>query len=341
MRLREIKGRTLGVPVCGVGRELESWETWGRGKSAPAEAVEGQSGAGRMKPNLGGPCPVHQQRRGAPGGDSREGARWVCPWCGGATGKAPVGRGPQAVRIVASPWFHDFHCMSGPRLCGSPNSPQIWLRPPALTPMTGRQVLKEGLFAGRPGSASPWASWPPSGRVAVGPQNASGVSTGRQCHHRARPFLCPSLLEGRGQARRGPGFLWLSCYLREVPSQKTVAAVTLVTSLWRLVGPGGRELSAQLALGAGARAGMPPSSGGFQGRRMDCAWKSASLPLGTAPEAAAAPCPQSLCQSRGRGGLPWQSSGSDATLPMRDSQVELVVKNPLAKAGDPRDGFDP
>lgn len=209
--------------MCGVGRELEPWETWGRGKSAPAEAVEGQSGAGRMEPNLGGPCPVHQQRRGAPGGDSREGARWVCPWCGGATGKAPLGRGPQAVRVVASPRFHDFHCISGSRLCGSPNSPQVWLRPPALMPMTGKQLIKEGLLAGPPGSASPWASRPLSGRVAVGPQNASGVSTGRQYRRRARPFLCPSLLEGRGQAQGGPGFLWPSCYLREVPSQNIMA----------------------------------------------------------------------------------------------------------------------
>ena len=44
-----------------------------------------------------------------------------------------------------------------------------------------------------------------------------------------------------------------------------MAAVTLVTSPWRLVGPGGRELSAQLALGAGARAGMrPPLQGTFR-----------------------------------------------------------------------------
>ena len=144
------------------------------------------------------------------------------------------------------------------------------------------------------------------------------------------------------QASFGPAAASGRSVLRKAWCRSPRAAVTLVTSPWRLVGPGGRELSAQLALGAGAWAGMPPPtpSGDFQGRRMDCSWKSNSVPLGAAPEEAAAPCPQRVpgaFQSRGRGGLPRQSNGSDATLPVRDSQVELVVKNPLAKARDARD----
>ena len=170
-----------------------------------------------------GPCPVHQQRREAPGGDSREGAHWVCPWCGGATGKAPtMGQGPTGSKSRGFPCFHDFYSISGPTLCGSPNSPQTWLRPPVLPPMTGKQLIKEGLLAGPPGSASPWASRPCGGRVAVGPRNASGVSTRRHCHGRITPFLCSSLLEGWGQAQGGPGFLWPSCCLREVRSQKSM-----------------------------------------------------------------------------------------------------------------------
>ena len=294
-----------------------------------------------------GPCPVHQQRREAPGGDSREGARWVCPWCGGATGKAPtMGQGPTGSKSRGFPCFHDSHSISGPTLCGSPNSPQTWLRPPVLTPMTGKQLIKEGLLAGPPGSASPWASRPRSGRVAVGPRNASGVSTRGRCHGRATPFLCPSLLEGWGQAQGGPGFLWPSCCLREVHSQKSMVQEPqgcCNSGNISLEAGGAWRARAQCAAGTGGRSlgwDAPPFSGDFQGRRIDCSWKSTSVPLGAAPEEAAAPCPQRVpgaFQSRGQGGLPRQSNGSDATLPVRDSQVELVVKNPVAKARDARD----
>lgn len=43
------------------------------------------------------------------------------------------------------------------------------------------------------------------------------------CHRRASPFLCSSLLGGRGQAQGGPGFPLPSCCLWEVPSQKPAA----------------------------------------------------------------------------------------------------------------------
>ena len=188
MRLKEIKGRTLGVPVCGVGREgVRVLGDMGWGKSAPAEAREGQSGAGHVEPNLGGVPALFTGRGGRPQvGTVGRGHFGFSPWCGGATGKAPtVGRGPTGSKS------RDSHSISGPTLCGFPNSPQIWLRPPVLTPMTGKQLIKEGLVAGPPEVPAPGLQ-----DLAVGPWNASGVSPRCHCHCRARPFLSPSLLEG-------------------------------------------------------------------------------------------------------------------------------------------------
>ena len=54
------------------------------------------------------------------------------------------------------------------------------------------------------------------------------------------------------QASFGPAAASGRSVLRKAWCRSPRAAVTLVTSPWRLVGPVGRELSAQLALGAGA-----------------------------------------------------------------------------------------
>lgn len=126
MRLREIKGRTLGVPVCGVGREGESWETWGRGKSAPAEATEGQSGAGRVEPNLGGVPALFTSRGGRPQvGTVGRGHVGFVPGVVGPQGRLPQwGRGPQAVRVVASPASMTPTAFQAPRCVVLPTAPK-------------------------------------------------------------------------------------------------------------------------------------------------------------------------------------------------------------------------
>ena len=106
------------------------------------------------------------------------------------------------------------------------------------------------------------------------------------------PFSLPASWKG------GPGFLWPSCCLREVHSQKSVVQEPRGcrnSGNISLEAGGARRARAQCAAGTGGWSpgwDAPPSSGDFQGRRMDCSWKSASVPLGAAPEEAAAPCPQ-------------------------------------------------
>ena len=96
----------------------------------PQKPQKGSSGAGCVEPSFGGVPALLTSRGLRPQEGAVGGARWVWPWCGGDTGKAPTVReGPQAVRAMASTWFHDLHSVSGPAACGSPNSPQIWLRP--------------------------------------------------------------------------------------------------------------------------------------------------------------------------------------------------------------------
>lgn len=144
-------------------------------------------------------------------------------------------------------------------------------------------------------SSSRWAS-------CEGTRPASGISTGGHCHHRARSFLssaCPTscgprLSAGRGQAVSGPSLALVQLLAGEVPSQKPAArwpgATGDISPEAGWAGPPVRRGERAAGTGFRAWAGVrsPPLRGTFQAGRTDRPRKSPSVPLGAAPEEAAA-----------------------------------------------------
>lgn len=100
--------------------------------------------------------------------------------------------------------------------------PQIWLRPPVLTPMTGKQLIKEGLVAG------PRKCQPLGFKIlAVGPWNASALALGVIVTAGPAPFSLPAS-EGVVQASLAQLLPSGRSILRKVWCRAPEAAVTLV-----------------------------------------------------------------------------------------------------------------
>lgn len=87
-------------------------------------------GQDSSNPALEHPCLHNQQRAEASCGRSREKACSGCPWYDGYRESSHREERPRAARATAPSGA--YMSVAGPVVCGSPNSPQNWVRPSVL-----------------------------------------------------------------------------------------------------------------------------------------------------------------------------------------------------------------